>query len=91
MDMGQPKPAPYQTTVAEYLLNILWMSISGYIEILGFTPQQQISYPSAYKVGLITGFLQTIQNLKRIFAYVVAGNIVLRPGNYCWSCDIAIP
>ncbi len=61
--MCQSKAPTDKTAIAEQLAYLFWPCVGNDIEILGFTPQQDVADTASDQVGLVTGILQAIQDL----------------------------
>ena len=75
-DMGEPKPAPDQETVAKQLLHLLWCRVGANIEVLRRPAQQQVTNTAADQVSLVAVAMQSIEDFKRTFVNLFAGDAV---------------
>ncbi len=88
IDVGQAETAANEAAVAEQLPHPLRRGIGGHVEILGLSPQQQITHPAPHQIGFVTGIFQAIHHLHSVGADLFAGNGMFGAGdddrNRCW-------
>ena len=75
-DMGEPKSAPDQETVAKQLLHLLWCRVGANVEVLWRPAQQQVTDAATDQVSLVAVAMQSIEDFKRTFVNLFAGDAV---------------
>ncbi len=78
--MRQAKAAADQPAVAEGRAHLLGQRAGGDVEVLGRDTQQQIANATADQTGLVTGLVQTVQDVQRALADMRAGNGMFAAG-----------
>jgi len=87
LHVGEAKPPADQTTVPKDLLDLLRTRVCRHVEVLRFTPQQQVTHAAANQVRSEPGRLEPVQDLQGIRRDVGARQRMVVAGNDDGSDD----
>jgi hypothetical protein len=72
MEMGQPETATYEKAIAKKPLDLGRCGVCGYVEVLGGSPQEQVTDTSTYKVGDKAVVMESVERAQCIGAYLLS-------------------
>ena len=78
--VAQTEAPTHDEAVAEELLDLLGVGRGADVEVLGPALEQQVAHPAPDQVGHVPVVLQTVENLEGVLVDVLAGDVVLGPG-----------
>ena len=78
--VAEAEAAAHDEAVAEELLDLLRVGVGADVEVLGLALEQEVAYTASHQVGHEAVVLQAVEDLEGILVDVLAGDVVLGPG-----------